>query len=95
MGGIGLLILLFVLLCGLQAWLSFRESHSIGLILPGLNVLMATLLGMLNSDYFMGYMVYAMTMLPIIVWLVIYHFFQRYYNDRLKSELDKSRIRDL
>ena len=42
MGGIGLSILLFALISGIQVFLSLRKSKYLGLLIPGLNALGAT-----------------------------------------------------
>ncbi len=95
MGGIGMIILLFALISGIQVFLSLQKNKYLGLLLPSLNALGATLFGMMGSDYFIGYFTFVVLLLPIILWLGIYKVCRDRVKDKTESDMKKLRIKDL
>lgn len=95
MGGIGLIILLFASISGIQILLSLRKSIYPGLLIPILNALIATILGMMGTDYFMGYFIFIVLLLPIIMWLAIYKVCRMRVKDKNEKDMRKLRVKDL
>ena len=95
MGGIGIIILLFAVVSVFQVFLSLRKNRNPGLLIPGLNALIATVFGMMGSDYIIGYFIFVVLLLPIILWLGIYKICRNKLKNNAENELKKFRIKNL
>lgn len=95
MGGIGIIIILIAVIGGCQILLSLRKSRYPGLVIPGVNVLIATICGMMGTDYFIGYFVFTVLLLPIIMWLGIYKLCRDKVKDKAENDMKKLRIKNL
>lgn len=95
MGGIGVILFMFTVIGSIQILLSLRKNHYLGLIVPGLNALMAMFFGMMGTDYFLGYFVFAVLLLPITIWLGIYKLCRIRVNEKIEKDMKKLKIKDL
>ena len=95
MGGIALIIFLLVLVGGFQIFMSLRENSQLGLVIPALNALIATVFGMMGTDYFIGFLIFIVLLLPMIIWLLIYKLCRDRIKNRAENDMKKSRIMDM
>ena len=91
----GIIILVLLGIGGIQALLSLRKNTYMGLFIPALNVLIATIFGMMTTDYVVGYFVFVVVLLPLVLWLGIYKLCRHKTNSKAEKDMKKLRIKDL
>jgi len=95
MAGIGLIMLFCIAISGMQIFLSLRKNSYPGLVIPGVNILLATIFGMMGTDYLTGYFVFTILLLPVFIWLGIYKLCRFMIDKRSKGDMKKTIIKDL
>ncbi len=95
MGGVMILFSLITLIAIFQVVLSSQRNRYLGYVIPGLNVLVATILSMLTTDYFVAYLLFIIILLPIIIWIGIYKLCRNRVNDKARRDMKKLNIKNL
>jgi hypothetical protein len=91
----GITFFLLLLISLLQIFLSTRKSSWLGLIIPGINWILAIALAMQGTDFFIGFFVLFTVLAPILLWLILYKIFRSRVNKKRSHSLNKMKIQDL
>ena len=95
MGLVIVIVFFLILISSIQAFLSFRRNRLYGYIVPLINMIGATLFAMQCSDYFTGYFMMALCMLPICLWFGILYIAKKKMEKDMKQDTDRMKIQDL
>lgn len=95
MGLIIVLLVLFIIFVLLQTFLSFRKNKFLGYIIPLINIIFATGIGMQCSDYFVGYFMLILCLLPLLIWFGIYYIVRNQMQKKIKQDMNRMKIQDL
>jgi len=95
MGLVIVIIFFLILISSIQAFLSFRRNRPYGYIVPLINMIGATVFAMQCSDYFTGYFIMALCMLPLCLWFGILYIAKKKMETDMKQDTDRMKIQDL
>jgi hypothetical protein len=95
MQGFVLLLLSLTGIGVLQILLSLRTSRYPGLIIPCIQLLGSVFLSMLFSDIAAALLGFIVSMIPMVLWLGIYHACRRKMGRKRQDEINRMRINDL
>lgn len=95
MAYIGLLFIAFIIIGLIQWFLSSSKHVFLGKIIPVSNFILAVVMGVQCSDYFVGYFVLFTMLVPTLIWLVIDDVVQKRKMVKVSDNLNKMTIRDL
>lgn len=95
MGSVIMLFALIIIIAVCQVILSLQKNRYLGYFIPGLNLLVAMILSMLTTDYFVAYLLFVIILLPIIIWMVIYQLCRNRVNDKVRREMKKLNVKNL
>ncbi len=95
MGSVIMLFALIIIIAVCQVILSLQKNRYLGYFIPGLNLLVAMILSMLTTDYFVAYLLFVIILLPIIIWMVIYKLCRNRVNDKVRREMKKLNVKNL
>jgi len=95
MGGVIIRFILIAIIVVCQVVLSLQKNRYLGYVIPGLNILGATSLSMLTTDYFVAYLLFVIMLLPIIIWMGIYKLCRNRVHDKARREMKKLNVKNL
>jgi len=95
MGAIMVALISFILLVLLQTFFSFRKNAFLGYLIPLVNIAGATGVAMQFSDYFVGYFVLFLCLLPLLSWFGIYYIVRTQMEKKIKQDMNRMKIQDI
>lgn len=92
---ITLTIFVLGMLVALQIFLSLRENRMLGLIIPGLNILLSIIVSFSFTDVIAAYIGFLVSITFMLLWLYIYAICRHNLKKRNTRNINHMKIRDL
>lgn len=95
MGIVGVILILLLIVGSIQALLSNHSDRRPGLIIPGFNIILSTVLAMMASDYSVAFFLFFITLIPLLIWVIIYKLCRTNVDRKKKNNMNRMKIKDL
>lgn len=95
MSGLALILVILTAIVILQIFLSLRSNKYLGLIFPFINLLSSIYISLLFSDMIVAILGFVVSLIPMIIWISIYHKCKKKMDKKIQNEINRMTINDL